>query len=168
LGDNHPIQGFGGKPHGLHTNDCPDEVFFTTGLQEKFMCKKTPLFNLNEARGQDRDTLIVVEGFLDALISSQRGLEGVVATGGASLTEAQLENALRYGVKSFVLAFDNDEEGQKGTEKTLNLIKQKGLKAYVVTLPEGYKTPGELIKDKGIGAFRELVDKAEDGERLDG
>ena len=39
-------------------------------------------------------------------------LEGVVALGGNNLTEAQLEDALRYKVKSFVLALDNDQGGQ--------------------------------------------------------
>ncbi len=121
------------------------------------------LFNLHEARGQD--TLILVEGYLDALVSTQRGLGGVVATGGSGLIETQLENALRYGVKSFILALDSDEAGQKGTERSLNLINRKGLKAYVITLPKGYKDPDELIRAKGIEAFRELVEKAESGAR---
>ena len=79
------------------------KYLFTYGME------KDTLFNLHGARGWDTLILILVEGFLDALISTQRGLEGVVALGGSSLTEAQLDNALRYGVKSFVLAMDNDE-----------------------------------------------------------
>ena len=141
------------------------KYLFTYGLE------KDTLFNLHEARGQD--TLIVVEGFLDALIATQRGLKGVVGVGLASLTEAQLDNALRCRVKSFVLALDNDEEGQKETERALDLIDRKGLKASVVTLPEGYKDPDEVIngnKEKGlpalkIEAFRELVDNPESAVR---
>ena len=141
------------------------KYLFTYGLE------KDTLFNLHEARG--RDTLIVVEGFLDALIASERGLKGMVGVGLSSLTEAQLNNALRCGVKGFILALDNDEEGQKETEKALDLINRKGIKASVVTLPEGYKDPDEVIngnKEKGlralkIEAFRELVSHPESGVR---
>jgi DNA primase len=129
------------------------------------------LFNLHEARGQD--TLILVEGFFDALIATERGLKGVVGIGLASLTATQLDNALRCRVQSFVLALDNDEEGQKETERALDLINRKGLKASVVTLPEGYKNPDEVIngnKEKGlpalkIEAFRELVGNPESAVR---
>jgi len=138
-------------------NEADPKYLFTAGV------KKDTLFNLHEARG--RDTLIVVEGFLDALVCTQRGLEGVVATGGSSLTEAQLENALRYHVKSFVLALDNDEAGRNGTEKSLDLITRKGLRAYIITLPEGFKDPDELIKAKGIEVFKELIEKAESGAK---
>ena len=116
----------------------------------------------------------MAEGFLDALIATERGLKGVVGVVGlASLTAAQLDNALRCRVKSFVLALDNDEEGQRKTERALDLINRKGLKASVVTLPEGYKDPDEVIngnKEKGlpalkIEAFRELVGNPESGVR---
>jgi len=141
------------------------KYLFTYGLE------KDTLFNLHEARGQD--TLIVVEGFFDALIATQRGLKGVVGVGLASLTEAQLDNALRCRVKSFVLALDNDEEGQKETERALDLIDRKGLKASVVTLPGGYKDPDEVMngnKEKGlpalkIEAFREILSNPESGIR---
>jgi len=97
----------------------------------------------------------------------------VVSIGLASLTEAQLDNALRCRVKSFVLALDNDEEGRKETERALDLINRKGLKASVVTLPEGYKDPDEVIngnREKGlpalkIEAFRELVGNPESAVR---
>jgi len=141
------------------------KYLFTYGVE------KDTLFNLHEARGQD--TLIVVEGFFDALIATERGLKGVVGIGQARLTEAQLDNALKCGVKSFVLALDNDEEGQKETEKTLGLMNRKGIKASAVTLPEGYKDPDEVIngnKEKGLPAlkievFRELVGNPESGAR---
>jgi len=141
------------------------KYLFTYGVEND------TLFNLHESRG--RDALILVEGFFDALIATKRGLKGVVGIGLASLTEAQLDNALRCRVKSFVLALDNDEEGRKETERALDLINRKGLKASVVTLPEGYKDPDEVIngnREKGlpalkIEAFRELVGNPESAVR---
>ncbi len=61
------------------------------------------------------------------------------------------------------MALDNDEAGQKGTERALDLIKRKGLWALVVALPDEYKDTDELIRDKGIEAFKALLAKPEMG-----
>lgn len=123
--------------------------------------KNTP-FNLHEARGQK--DLIIVEGFLDALIATQRGVKGVVATGGSSFTEAQLETAIRYGAKNFILSLDTDEAGLKGTERALELISANGLKAFVVKLLSGYKDPDELMRTtKGVEVFKKEIKEAQDG-----
>jgi len=124
--------------------------------------KKDTLFNLNETRGEK--TLTVTEGYLDALIATQRGIKGVVAVGGSSLTETQLENALKYKVKDFILALDNDEAGRKGTERSIELINAKGLRCYVTALPEG-KDPDDLIREKGVEAFKKAIKEAESGAR---
>ena len=120
--------------------------------------RRDTLFNFNEARRNE--TLIVTEGYLDALIATQRGIKGVVATGGSSITKNQLEDAIKHKVKSFILALDNDESGKDGGERSIKLINKKGLKSYVITLPEGYKDPDELIRAKGIEAFKKVIKEA--------
>lgn len=131
-----------------------DKFRYTAGLE------RDTLFNLHRARGLD--ALILVEAFLDALIATERGLPGVVAVGGANLTQAQLENVPR-SVRQFVLALDSDAAGQDGTERTLDLLDRQGLPGFVVALPAGYKDPDELIRDQaqGIEAFKRLVAQAE-------
>jgi len=127
-----------------------------------FCVEKNTPFNLHEARGL-RD-LIVAEGFLDALIATQRGIKGVVATGTSSLTEAQLETAIRYGAKNFILALDNDEAGLKGIERALELISGKCLKTFVAKLLSGYKDPDELMRaPRGIEVFKKSIKEAQDG-----
>jgi len=123
--------------------------------------KRDTLLGIDKARGESR--LIAVEGFLDALVAQAHGLRGAVATGGSEITETQLENALRFGFKSFVLALDNDEAGQDGTERSIDRITKRGARPYVVTLPEGFKDPDELIRAKGVEAFKTLVEKAGSG-----
>jgi len=132
------------------------KYLYTAGLE------RDTLFNLHRARASGQTGLIIVEGYLDALIATERGLPGVVAVGGANLTQAQLENAPR-SARQFVLALDSDQAGQDGTERTLNLLDGRGIPGFVVALPEGYKDPDELIKAQGIDRFRELVEKAESG-----
>ena len=125
--------------------------------------EKDELFNLYEARTER--SLIGVEGFLDALIATARGVKGVVATGGGALTGAQLETVLRYKERSFILALDNDPGGREGTERSLERIYARGEQAYVVTLPEGFKDPDELIAKKGVGAFTTLLENSETGAK---
>lgn len=123
--------------------------------------EKDELFNLFKARGER--TLIVVEGYLDSLIATARGVKGVVATGGGALTEAQLETVLRSRERTFILALDNDPAGEEATERSLGRIYAKGQRAYVVRLPEGFKDPDQLIAKKGIASFQDLLEKGESG-----
>jgi DNA primase catalytic core len=116
-------------------------------------------FNLTSLKG-DKD-LIVVEGYLDALISQAKGVENVVALGGAKLTQEQVRDAIRKGAKSFTLCLDTDEAGKKGIDQAIEVILGEGVnRVYIVTLPDlgGGKTdPDSLIKERGIEAFREAL-----------
>ena len=132
-------------------------------LYNKGLTRDLP-FNLDRARGHSE--LIVVEGYLDALAIRERaGLENVVALGDASLSETKLDQALRYGAQAFILSLDNDRAGTEGTERALELLRKKSLRAYVLTLPEGIKDPDELIKTKGPETFKELSRNPESGAR---
>lgn len=105
---------------------------------------------------------VVVEGYIDALMAAACGIENVIATGGSRVTESQLREALRLGVRSFVLALDNaemDKAGREGALAAIRLIQAAGGRAYVAPLPAGYKDPDELMRagDAGVQAFKEAV-----------
>ena len=119
--------------------------------------KNTP-FLMWQAKGEKE--IIVVEGFFDALIPTQKGVKGVIATGNAHLNEKQVENIMKYGEKRFILAFDNDPSGLKGTERAIDLLCKKGIKTFVAIIPEGYKDPDELERAKGIEAFKKVIKEA--------
>ena len=119
------------------------------------------LFNLRAIKG-DKD-LIVVEGLLDALHAKALGLDNVVALGGTSLNTTQIETARRYGAEKLTLCLDQDQAGEVATGKAIEAISKSSgdLKVYVASLPEGFKDPDELIKAKGIEAFREVIRTAQ-------
>lgn len=124
-------------------------------------------FNFHRARGQKELTL--VEGYLDALIATQRGLKGVIALGQARLSRTQLETLTRYGAESFILALDGDRAGREGAEGAVRAIMEKWepgkrLRASVVTLPEG-QDPDGLITSEGLEAFSSLVAQAQGGAK---
>jgi len=126
--------------------------------------KRDAPFNLDRARGHSE--LIVVEGYLDALaVREKAGLNNVIALGDTSLSETKLDQALKYGAKAFTLALDNDKAGADGTERALELLRKRDLRAYVLTLPEGTKDPDEFIKAKEPEAFLELSRNPQNGAR---
>ena len=119
-------------------------------------------FNLSGIKG-DKD-VVIVEGELDSLSATARGVENVVATGGSSISSDQIKDAIRRGAKSFTLCFDTEphqEETAKKINRALEVIQGEGVnRVYIVTLPDigGWKTdPDILIKERGIGAFREAL-----------
>jgi DNA primase len=140
------------------TDGTEPKYLYTLGL------KRDAPFNLDRARG--RSELIVVEGYLDALAVRERaGLVNVIALGDTSLSETKLDQAVKYGAKAFTLALDNDKAGADGTERALELLRKRDLRAYVLTLPDGTKDPDEFIKANGPEAFVELSRNPQSGAR---
>ena len=131
-------------------------------LNSKGLDKSGGFFNLLGIKG-DKD-IVIVEGELDALHATVKGVENVVATGGSSISPEQIKDAVKRGAKSFTLCFDKDEAGIKATDKAIDVILAEGVnRVYTVTLPDtaGGKTDvDQLIKDKGVEAFKKALAQA--------
>ena len=120
-------------------------------------------FNLSGIKG-DKD-VVIVEGELDSLSATARGVENVVATGGSSISSDQVKDAIRRGAKSFTICLDTEpgkeEETTKRITSAIEVILGEGVnRVYIVTLPDlgGGKTdPDRLIKESGVEAFREAL-----------
>jgi len=119
-------------------------------------------FNLSGIKG-DKD-LVIVEGELDSLSASARGIENVVATGGSSISTAQIKDAIRKGAKSFTICFDyepgKEEESAKRINSAIEIILEESVTdIYIVRLPnlEGKTDPDKLIKENGVEAFQEAI-----------
>jgi len=123
-------------------------------------------FNLSGIKG-DKD-VVIVEGELDSLSATARGVENVVATGGSSISSEQIKDAIKRGAKSFTLCLDTEPGKEEETAKRLNsaieVILGEGVnRVYIVTLPDlgGGKTdPDRLIKESGVDAFRTAIAQA--------
>lgn len=102
----------------------------------------------------------VVEGELDALHAIVRGASNVVATTGGAITEAQVKDALRRGVKRFTLLFDNDAKGLEFTASSIRIIEGTGASCYIATLPAEYKDTDEYLKSHSIEQWQRVIDEA--------
>ena len=130
-----------------------DKYINSTGLD-----RKAGLFNLSPLKGEK--DLVIVEGYLDALRATIMGLDNVVAVGSAHLGPEHLQDAIAKGARKVTLCFDADEAGKNATDKALELLRSfDQLKAYVAELPEGMD-PDQLIQERGVNAFQEVVDAA--------
>lgn len=120
-------------------------------------------FNLSGIKG-DKD-VVIVEGELDSLSATARGVENVVATGGSSIASEQIKDAIKRGAKSFTLCFDTEPGKEDETSKRINsaidVILGEGVnRVYIVILPdlgESKTDPDRLIKESGVDAFREAI-----------
>jgi len=128
---------------------------YSTGME-----KDKGLIGLTRARGAKE--LLLVEGVLDALYLSSKGLK-VVAIGGTSLSDAQLKAIQDNGTQELLLCLDSDEPGQKATEKAIQKLRLSKLRAYVVSLPAGYKDADELVRKAGLQPLKDSMAKAERG-----
>jgi len=148
------VVGFGGRVFGDGTPkylNSSDTVLFKKGQT---------LFALDHAREAiaRTKTVIVVEGYFDAIALHQAGLTHTVATLGTALTSDHVQ-ALRRFASKVVLLFDPDAAGVRAALRGLDLFVNSGLGVKVVTLPAG-EDPDTYVRKEGPDAFLRLEEQA--------
>lgn len=143
-------------------------------LNSKGLDRNSGFFNMQGVKG-DKD-VVIVEGELDSLHATIKGVDNVVATGGSSISSEQIKDAVKKGAKSFSICFDNEPEKEEITDKNIDraieVILGEGVnRIYIVTLPalgstidpniiRGKTDPDRLIKEEGIEAFKQAIKEA--------
>lgn len=132
---------------------------------------KKDLFGIYKCK--DEDTLIIVEGYPDALYLPTLGMKNIVAVGQGLLSESHLEALKEFNIKNVIISFDNDPPKEKGeltgvenTVKAVDLLTHKlDINVFVLDPRKlgSYKDPDEYVKAEGVDAFRQLIDNAEFG-----
>jgi len=144
------VVGFGGRTLGDGTPkylNSPDTPLFKKGLT---------LFAFDQAREAiaRTKTVIVVEGYFDAIALHQAGITHTVATLGTALAADHIQ-ALRRFATNVVLLFDPDAAGVRAALRGLDLFVNSGLGVKVVTLPDG-DDPDTYVRKAGAEAFARL------------
>ncbi len=124
--------------------------------------KSKNLFNINlvkkEKRAGGLKSLIMVEGYMDAISLYQAGFRNVVASMGTSLTKEQARLCRRYSENVFI-SYDGDFAGQKANLRGLDILKQEGIKVRVVPMPEGLD-PDDVVQKQGAEGYQRCLDAA--------
>lgn len=131
------------KPKYLNSNDTP--------AFHKSRC----LFALNFAKNSKSGSLLLCEGYMDAIALHQAGFKNAVATLGTALTPEQCRLMARYA-KEVILSYDADKAGQNASQRAIGLLTQAGLSVRVLRI-EGGKDPDEFIKMYGADRFRMML-----------
>ena len=103
-------------------------------------------------------SLILVEGYMDAISLHQAGFDNVIACLGTALTSEMAHLLSRY-CEEVILSYDADEAGQKATARAIGIFNSIGMKLRVVHLSGG-KDPDEILRNYGPERFRSLIEGA--------
>lgn len=148
------VVGFGGRvldeSQPKYINSPETEVY----------SKGRHLYGLNFAVEylKDKDSCVIVEGYLDFLTPYQSGIRNIVASLGTALTPEQIRLLKRY-TKNVTMIFDADQAGESAALRGLDLLVEEGLNVQIVSLPEGYD-PDNFVREKGAGGLLEKIHQA--------
>jgi len=151
--------GFGGRALG-DAKTAGDDAKYLNTPETPLYDKGRVLFGLRHARDAVRreERALVVEGYFDAILLFQAGIENVVAPCGTALTAEQVR-ILRRFTRDLVTLFDADEAGRRATERAMHLFIEEGVQGLGVVLPEGMD-PDDTVRKEGADALRRRVEAA--------
>lgn len=140
-----------GEPKYLNSPETP---LFEKGRE---------VFGLPQARSalREKNTAIVVEGYMDVVALAQHGIGNAVATLGTATTATHVQKLLRQ-VDRIVYCFDGDSAGKKAAWRALEnsleaLPEQKSI--GFVFLPEK-DDPDSFVRNQGKEAFERMITQA--------
>lgn len=115
------IVAFGGRDLGEEKKSAK----FINSPQTELFDKSATLYALDRAKNgiRERDQVIIVEGYADAIMAHQYGENNVVCSMGTSLTERQLEQIKRL-TTNLVLALDPDTAGDIAADRGVEIGQQ--------------------------------------------
>lgn len=120
--------------------------------------KSLGVFGLNFAKNTKEKSLILVEGYMDAISLHQAGFDNAIACLGTALTNEMAHLLSRY-CEEVIICYDADEAGQKATQRAISVFSSIGMKMRIIRLSGG-KDPDEILKKYGPERFRSLIEGA--------
>jgi DNA primase len=126
--------------------------------------KSRIIFGLDKAKIHivKTDSVILVEGQMDELMSYQAGVGNVVAISGTALTAYHLMTLKRY-TKNLIIAFDMDLGGNNATERGIKMALAGEFNVRVITMPQG-QDPADVCRNNPaewvniVGATKSIID----------
>ena len=129
--------------------NSPEDIVYSKGRN---------LFAFNIAKKSNPKSIIMVEGYMDAVSLHQRGIHNAVASLGTALTEAQ-GRLLRRSCEKVIIGYDADGAGQAATLRGLEILQNLGCDIRILQI-EGAKDPDEFVVKYGPEKFQKYVENA--------
>lgn len=158
-----PISDIKGKIKGFGSRVLDESTPKYMNSPDTFIYNKgSHLYGLNLSWEdiRDKNSAVVVEGYIDLLTPFQHGIRNIVASLGTALTQDQIRLLKRY-TNNVIILFDADQAGENATIRSLDLLVGEDIKVKVVQLPKGFD-PDSFINKHGADNFRRLLNEAQD------
>ena len=157
-----PIQNERGVPVGFGGRALSEErqPKYLNSPETLLYHKSNVLYNLDKARQAiyRKGSALLVEGYMDALMLYQHGVENVAAVCGTSLSENHAGLLKRFAPE-VIMVYDGDIAGLQAAQRGLHRLLEEGLRVRIALLPNG-EDPDSFARQHGAEAFTELTDKA--------
>jgi DNA primase len=155
-----PICDIQGRVTGFGARVLDDSLpKYINSPQTPVFDKSNSLYGIDKAKSaiRKRDSVIIVEGYMDVLTAHQHDWQNVVGSMGTSLTEKQVEGIKRL-TNNITLALDADLAGEEATLRGKAILAYSNIEANVILLPAG-KDPDEVIGEVPV-LWQKLVEQA--------
>jgi len=155
-----PICDIQGRVAGFGARVLDDSLpKYINSPQTPIFDKSNSLYGIDKAKSviKKRDSVIIVEGYMDVLTAHQHDWQNVVGSMGTSLTEKQVEGIKRL-TNNITLALDADLAGEEATLRGKAILAYSNIEANVILLPPG-KDPDEVIGEEPL-LWQKLVEQA--------
>ncbi len=109
--------------------------------------KSRVLYGFDKAKEAIRqeNRVVIVEGYMDCVMSHQAGVKNTIAVSGTALTPHQLR-ILRRLCDTLVSSFDTDKAGDSATKRSLSLAAEFEFERKIVAIPAG-KDPADTVAE---------------------
>ena len=138
-----------------------DEAKYLNSPESALFNKRNNLYLLNKAKVsvREKNYVILVEGYMDAIRAHISGFTNTVASLGTALTDAQAALIKRMTGLCYI-CYDSDLAGREAALRGMYVLQKQGVSVKVVTLSGG-KDPDEiLLGENGAEVFSKALEEA--------
>lgn len=142
------VIGFGGRifqQSPANSQQPATEAKYINTPQTMIYDKSRVLYGFDKAKQEirEKDYVVIVEGYMDTVMSHQAGVKNTVAVSGTALTPWQLKNLERLS-KNMVGSFDMDGAGAMATKRSIDLASSFSFSRKIAIIPSG-KDPADAV-----------------------
>lgn len=150
---NDKVIGYSGRIY-YQSKDTPKYI---NSKEHPLFKKGEFIYNYSRAKNECRikNTVIIMEGFMDVIRAHSIGVKNAVATLGTAFTKEHA-NIIRRLAKNIIICFDGDKAGAKATMACSNELISMGIIPKIVRLEENLD-PDEYILKYGKDKFIDKI-----------
>lgn len=158
-----PIHNRHGKVVGFGARlltDENDQPKYLNSPESVLFSKRKILFGLHENQRNIRlrGEAVIVEGYMDVVGLSEKGVNNAIATMGTALTEEHCQE-LKGLTQKVVTVFDPDSAGNDAWHRSVHIFMANRIFARDLSLPNELD-PDEFVQQEGADTFYELCKSA--------